>query len=603
MLKKIVFALVILIISNSFFELTAKDYKGAEYRTKEQFLYGRFEVSYIPANREGVVSSFFTYRDPDSNSADWNEIDIEFVGRYSNVIQFNTITLGQTSHLRSNFIDFDPFTEFHTYAFEWTPDYVAWFVDDIEVYRQTGEHISTIKWPQNIMMNIWNPIWTNWVGTWQDNALPAFSYYDWVSYSAYTPGEGDHGTDNNFTLQWRDEFDFWDEDRWDLATHTFPGNQCDFLPDNIVFADGKMILCLTNDVETGYVDMVKPEVKWVRENFDNTITVMFTEELDEATASIKENYLISGVEISNVILSDDIKSVLLETNNYDKENFYTLIVLNVQDNAVVPNKIDLKGTTIIKSNPLEFPVRINVGGQSWGGYLEDQEWGENVEYGYWAGDVYYWQTVTDVLNTDDDEIFKSERVGLTTYKIRVPNGTYNISLLFAKNDNDIAGDRIFDIVAENQLIRNDIDILALAGKSTAYQIETEVTVEDELIDLYFPEEVDSAFVNGIIIEQLATDIQENRTENIFNHFELDQNYPNPFNPETNISYTLPENSQVSLMVYDLLGEEIELLVSEKQVAGSYSINFNASKYPSGIYFYRLATDGNNPITKKMVLLK
>ena len=143
----------------------------------------------------------------------------------------------------------------------------------------------------------------------------------------------------------------------------------------------------------------------------------------------------------------------------------------------------------------------------------------------------------------------------------------------------------------------------MAGKSTAYEIQTEVTVEDERIDLYFPEEVDSAFVNGIIVEQLATDIEDNRSERSFDHFRLDQNYPNPFNPITNISYTLPENSEVSLMVYDLLGEEIELLVNEKQVAGNYSIAFNASQYPSGIYFYRLITDKNNPLTKKMVVLK
>ena len=67
-----------------------KIYKGAEYRTKEAFTYGRFEAHYKPANREGVVSSFFTYHEI-TDSTSWNEIDIEVIGRYQNNIQFNVI--------------------------------------------------------------------------------------------------------------------------------------------------------------------------------------------------------------------------------------------------------------------------------------------------------------------------------------------------------------------------------------------------------------------------------------------------------------------------------------------------------------------------------
>jgi hypothetical protein len=85
-------------------------------------------------------------------------------------------------------------------------------------------------------------------------------------------------------------------------------------------------------------------------------------------------------------------------------------------------------------------------------------------------------------------------------------------------------------------------------------------------------------------------------------FALEQNYPNPFNPSTNIKYSVPENSFVKLSVYNLVGEEVSVLVNETVDAGFYDIAFNATNLPSGTYFYRLQT-GNIVQTKKMVLMK
>jgi hypothetical protein len=70
-------------------------------------------------------------------------------------------------------------------------------------------------------------------------------------------------------------------------------------------------------------------------------------------------------------------------------------------------------------------------------------------------------------------------------------------------------------------------------------------------------------------------------------YNLAQNYPNPFNPVTVISYQLPVNSQVTLKVFDVLGREVATLVNENKNSGSYEIEFNGSKLPSGMYFYRL----------------
>lgn len=91
--------------------------------------------------------------------------------------------------------------------------------------------------------------------------------------------------------------------------------------------------------------------------------------------------------------------------------------------------------------------------------------------------------------------------------------------------------------------------------------------------------------------------------NIINSFQLFQNYPNPFNPNTRIKYTIPKNgSNVKLSIYNLLGEEIEVLVNEVQNSGTYAINFDAANYSSGIYLYVLKTS-SNIITKKMTFLK
>ncbi len=85
-------------------------------------------------------------------------------------------------------------------------------------------------------------------------------------------------------------------------------------------------------------------------------------------------------------------------------------------------------------------------------------------------------------------------------------------------------------------------------------------------------------------------------------FALEQNYPNPFNPSTNIKYSVPENGFVKLSVYNLVGEEVSVLVNETVDAGFYEVAFNAANLPSGTYFYRLQT-GNSLQTKKMILLK
>jgi len=96
-------------------------------------------------------------------------------------------------------------------------------------------------------------------------------------------------------------------------------------------------------------------------------------------------------------------------------------------------------------------------------------------------------------------------------------------------------------------------------------------------------------------------VEENRIE-IPTEYYLSQNYPNPFNPATKISYSIPRSNFVTLKVYDILGREIQILVSEFQKASIYFVNFDGSKLPNGIYFYRLQVR-NDVETKKMLLIQ
>jgi hypothetical protein len=85
-------------------------------------------------------------------------------------------------------------------------------------------------------------------------------------------------------------------------------------------------------------------------------------------------------------------------------------------------------------------------------------------------------------------------------------------------------------------------------------------------------------------------------------FALAQNYPNPFNPVTNLQFRIPDFGSISLKVYDLLGREVAVLVNEQRPTGTYAVRWDASRFPSGIYFYRLQA-GNRIETKKMVLVR
>ena len=168
-------------------------YKGAEYRTTQAFGYGMYDVSMKPIKNDGVVSSFFTYTGP-SDGTVWDEIDIEFLGKNTNQVQFNYYTRGQGNHEYVYNLGFDASQSFHQYGFYWDSTHITWYVDKKAVYTAYNNIPTT---PGRIMMNVWNGKGVDeWLKHYNGRA-PLTAQYDWISYTAPSSGSSSNNNNNN----------------------------------------------------------------------------------------------------------------------------------------------------------------------------------------------------------------------------------------------------------------------------------------------------------------------------------------------------------------------------------------------------------------------
>ncbi|MDX9856539.1 MAG: T9SS type A sorting domain-containing protein [candidate division Zixibacteria bacterium] len=111
------------------------------------------------------------------------------------------------------------------------------------------------------------------------------------------------------------------------------------------------------------------------------------------------------------------------------------------------------------------------------------------------------------------------------------------------------------------------------------------------------------FESGQVFVRVTTAVgDEPGSVDLPTSYGLAQNYPNPFNPSTIIEFSLPSAGPVSLLVYNVLGQEVSALVNRHMEAGVHSVTFDASGFPSGVYFYRLSHEGGS-LTKKMTFVK
>tara|TARA_B100000927_G_C16452716_1_gene464539 strand:- start:36 stop:1817 length:1782 start_codon:yes stop_codon:yes gene_type:complete len=590
--------------------IVGQQYFGGELRTKDSFLYGRFEARLKSAQGDGLVSSFFTYQDELINGGHiWNEIDIEVLGRWSNIVNMNTITPGQSSHLRESLIkDLNAHSDFNDYAFEWTPNYVAWFINGKEYYRQdlpTHTYIATLRHPQKIMMNLWVPVYEDWVGKWNEDIIPRFAYYDNVSYYEHTPGTGSHGTGNNFTLKWNDEFDSFDSSRWEKATHTFSGNRVKFEPGNVVFKDGKMILCLTYGNAFGYQDSIKPKALYGYKTND-IVTIRFSEELDSLSAINNQNYRINNVQISQIRLDEDLRTISLTTTGITSDKNHRISLSGIND--LFGNTIENQILVIVNSNPVNLPFKVNVGGENSNGFLKDKFWWYDYEdYGHLNGNHQIINNI-DIKNTSLDKVYSSSAERIAVYRVRIDPGVYDITLMFSDNHYN-PNERSFDVIVEGSLKITDLDVSREVGKNSALEKKiTYVPVTDGVLDIHFDLNLygqgyaaAGPFLNGLIVEQ-TSGLGVKNEEGSPSTFKLGEAFPNPFN--NNITIPIKTNIDQSLTVdiVDALGKQVDILIRNKAIKSELSLQWDAKNFSTGTYFIRAITDEQIQI-KKVSLVK
>lgn len=230
----------------------AKAYKGAEIYSNQSYQYGRYEMRMRVANMSGTLSTFFTYKDGSEGAGVfWEEIDIEVFGKNNATQWQSNIILGtQRPTIKTEAVHTSATSladAYHTYTLEWTPDYVAWYLDGVEVRRITGtSSVTSLTKPQSLRFNIWSSTAETWVGAFDDSQLPVYQFVSYLDYKAYNTAT------KTFEGGWRDDFNSFDSSRWGKANWTFDENRVDFAPENVVIKDGILVLALTKENATGF---------------------------------------------------------------------------------------------------------------------------------------------------------------------------------------------------------------------------------------------------------------------------------------------------------------------------------------------------------------
>ncbi|MEO8180094.1 MAG: family 16 glycosylhydrolase [Deltaproteobacteria bacterium] len=229
---------------------------SAELVQNQTYTYGRFEARIRFAAGDGVISSFFMWK-PGSEMAGtfWNELDFEKLGDCR--LQTNPLYgLPVVDHHVFATLEADLCSEYHTYTFEWTPTYIAYLVDGVEIRRDGDE--TAAAFAQNaasgmqIHFNVW-PGDASFGGNFDPAILPVQQYISWVQYSSFAGGA--------FTFQWREEFDGPTlPSGWSVGSWASPKNLSTHQSANVVLSGGLAVLALTADGATGFSGAPPPDL-------------------------------------------------------------------------------------------------------------------------------------------------------------------------------------------------------------------------------------------------------------------------------------------------------------------------------------------------------
>jgi photosystem II stability/assembly factor-like uncharacterized protein len=292
---------------------------------------------------------------------------------------------------------------------------------------------------------------------------------------------------------------------------------------------------------------------------------------------------------------------------YSSENIIGLVFFNKWEGLLFANGLDYN-----------YAVKKTTdGGLTWGDYVQF-----HLNYGagfFFAGknrwfakheyDGNGWRTTDGGLSWHDNDFasahnhtFIDSLNGWGTFPNRLIRTTDGGDT-FTTIDTNFTGSALLFIDSLNGFVKR--------GYNTAFKTTDGGLTWDSL---FYPEYVFDKFAvhngkvflmgkHGVLYGSTAspTDIEDLNAK-VIKNYSLSPNYPNPFNPATTISYTIQNESNVVIKIFDILGNELTTLVNEDKLPGIYKLKWNAADFPSGVYFYRIQA-GSFTETKKMILLK
>ncbi len=223
--------------------------RSAELYSSASYGYGRMEARLRFAAGDGVVGSFFSWKEGSEVSGTfWNELDFEKLN--ANCLLATNPLYGNPAgnhSVKHNDLTADLCGEYHTYIYEWTPEAIVWYVDGVEIRRETGETAAAFAQYESAGMQVHFNLWpgdATFGGNFDPAILPVHQYIDWVQFSSYENG--------TFTLQWREDFDGGTVPAgWLTGSWASPKNLSTHDPGNVNFIDGYAVLSLTADNAVG----------------------------------------------------------------------------------------------------------------------------------------------------------------------------------------------------------------------------------------------------------------------------------------------------------------------------------------------------------------
>lgn len=375
----------------------------------------------------------------------------------------------------------------------------------------------------------------------------------------------------------------------DGSVITFDSASYPVLPGNITYN-------LTVD-NTGNIWFTQDTFNWDKDanrivRFDGTSFTVF-----DASTTHQEQYFVAGISVdpkNNIYFTDNTRITVFDGTNWETTDYREIlgvhrsfgdIEFDDQNNKWINTEFGIYVLKIDNSYEL-YDTNDGLKSQN----ISDIEF--DSEGNIWIAT--YWGGVAKA-NSDFSEV----SVWDTTNSQIAIGGDYNTARSVEIDYNGIVW------------VGHETGVASYDGSTWTYYnssnspLPTYDGVTQIVYDIQIDENNNKYFLtlfDGVYIfnEDVINDVDEEGSKPT--QFELTQNYPNPFNPSTTINFSIPKQTNVSLKVYDALGKEIAELVNEEMSTGSYKINFDASKFSSGIYFYTLRTNEFFN-TRKMILIK